>query len=147
MRKVRSRSRPAAPAVVVATVVAISVLLVGRTAAAPGDRTVANGHPASRVDRLGPFAEAKGVRSTLVTARRGSGDGVDIRAVLADPAIRRFIGPSDYAWDFNAPRGMPGFAPLPPAVRREPPRQLTADEAARSAVGPPASLSTSIRLN
>lgn len=29
-----------------------------------------------------------------------------------DPAIRDFIGPADYAWDYNAPDGgVPGFAP------------------------------------
>lgn len=28
-----------------------------------------------------------------------------------DPAIRDFVGPADYAWDFNAPDGVPGFAP------------------------------------
>ena len=27
-----------------------------------------------------------------------------------DPAIRDFIGPVDYGWDFNAPDGVPGFA-------------------------------------
>jgi hypothetical protein len=27
-----------------------------------------------------------------------------------DPAIRDYVGPADYAWDFNAPDGMPGFA-------------------------------------
>jgi Protein of unknown function (DUF3306) len=27
-----------------------------------------------------------------------------------DPAIRDFIGPADYAWDYNAPDGVPGFA-------------------------------------
>lgn len=27
-----------------------------------------------------------------------------------DPGIRHFIGPADYAWDFNAPDGVPGFA-------------------------------------
>jgi hypothetical protein len=27
-----------------------------------------------------------------------------------DPAIRDYIGPADYAWDFNAPDGVPGFA-------------------------------------
>ncbi|MDJ0390446.1 DUF3306 domain-containing protein [Roseomonas sp. E05] len=27
-----------------------------------------------------------------------------------DPAIRDFTGPADYAWDFNAPDGVPGFA-------------------------------------
>jgi hypothetical protein len=28
-----------------------------------------------------------------------------------DPVIRDFIGPADYAWDFNAPDGVPGFSP------------------------------------
>jgi hypothetical protein len=27
-----------------------------------------------------------------------------------DPAIRDFIGPADYAWDWNLPDGVPGFA-------------------------------------
>lgn len=32
------------------------------------------------------------------------------RAWALDPAIRDFVGPADYAWDFNAPDGMPGFS-------------------------------------
>jgi hypothetical protein len=32
------------------------------------------------------------------------------RAWTLDPAIRDFIGPADYAWDYNAPDGVPGFA-------------------------------------
>jgi hypothetical protein len=27
-----------------------------------------------------------------------------------DPKIRDFVGPADYAWDFNAPGGVPGFS-------------------------------------
>ena len=27
-----------------------------------------------------------------------------------DPAIRDFTGPADYAWDYNAPDGVPGFS-------------------------------------
>ncbi|WP_141563130.1 DUF3306 domain-containing protein, partial [Teichococcus rhizosphaerae] len=27
-----------------------------------------------------------------------------------DPAIRDYVGPADYAWDFNAPDGVPGFS-------------------------------------
>jgi Protein of unknown function (DUF3306) len=34
------------------------------------------------------------------------------RAWLADPAIRDFIGLSENSWDFNAPRGVPGFGSL-----------------------------------
>ena len=33
------------------------------------------------------------------------------RVWTLDPAIRDFIGPADYAWDFHAPEGIPGFAP------------------------------------
>lgn len=28
-----------------------------------------------------------------------------------DPAIRDYIGPADYAWDWNVPDGVPGFSP------------------------------------
>src|SRR4029077_7780197 len=34
------------------------------------------------------------------------------RAWLADPEIRDFIGLSENSWDFNAPRGVPGFGSL-----------------------------------
>jgi len=34
------------------------------------------------------------------------------RAWSVDPAIRDFVGLSDYAWDFHAPGSMPGFGPL-----------------------------------
>ncbi|MCA3594042.1 MAG: DUF3306 domain-containing protein [Methylobacterium sp.] len=34
----------------------------------------------------------------------------------ADPAIRDYIGPVDYQWDFNDPMGVPGFGPLGPDV-------------------------------
>lgn len=34
------------------------------------------------------------------------------RMWVADPAIRDFIEMADYAWDFNAPDGVPGFGPL-----------------------------------
>lgn len=30
----------------------------------------------------------------------------------SDPGISQFIGPADYAWDWNAPDGVPGFGPL-----------------------------------
>ncbi len=29
-----------------------------------------------------------------------------------DPAIRDYVGPAEYAWDFNTPGSMPGFGPL-----------------------------------
>jgi hypothetical protein len=36
------------------------------------------------------------------------------RAWVADPAIRDFIGPAEYAWDFTNPDAMPGFSGLGP---------------------------------
>lgn len=32
------------------------------------------------------------------------------RAWTLDPGIRDFVGPADYAWDFNAVDGVPGFS-------------------------------------
>ena len=31
-----------------------------------------------------------------------------------DPAIRDYVGPSEYAWDFNDPSSIPGFGPAAP---------------------------------
>ncbi len=50
---------------------------------------------------------AEGVPTDLKTAALR-------RAWLADPAIRDFVGPADYAWDFNAPDAVAGFGPLRP---------------------------------
>jgi hypothetical protein len=38
----------------------------------------------------------------------------DIRALLADSAIRGFMGLSENAYDSNDPDSIPGFGPLPP---------------------------------
>ena len=35
-------------------------------------------------------------------------------ALIADPAVRNYIGLSEYAWDFNAPTGVPGVEAVPP---------------------------------
>jgi Protein of unknown function (DUF3306) len=61
------------------------------------------------------------------------------RVWTTDPAIRDFIGPADYAWDYNAPGAMLGFGPLnmTEALRQEVLRMLgQADSAAPGA--PPA---------
>lgn len=34
------------------------------------------------------------------------------RVWATDPAISEFVGLADYAWDWNAPDGVPGFGPL-----------------------------------
>ncbi|MEO3471932.1 DUF3306 domain-containing protein [Roseomonas sp. CAU 1739] len=40
------------------------------------------------------------------------------KAWTLDPAIRDFIGPADYAWDYNAPDGVPGASlDLPGNIR------------------------------
>ena len=36
----------------------------------------------------------------------------EIAAMLADPAIRDHVGPSENGWDFTKPDGVPGFGPL-----------------------------------
>jgi hypothetical protein len=41
--------------------------------------------------------------------------GVDIRAVLDDPAIRAQASLAENAWDFNNPDSIPGFGSMPPA--------------------------------
>lgn len=41
--------------------------------------------------------------------------GVDIRAVLDDPALRAQASLNENAWDFNAPDSIPGFGTMPPA--------------------------------
>jgi hypothetical protein len=43
-----------------------------------------------------------------------SGERRDFKALWRDPAIRNYVGLSDYSWDFNAPGGVPGFGPLDP---------------------------------
>jgi hypothetical protein len=42
----------------------------------------------------------------------------DIRAVLADPSIRDFIGLAENSYDFTNPHAVPGFAPLPPSSNK-----------------------------
>lgn len=61
------------------------------------------------------------------------------RAWSLDPAIRDFVGPADYAWDYNAPAGVPGFAPdLPEEARRMALRMLGLEREEDAPAGPPA---------
>ena len=62
-----------------------------------------------------------------------------------DPAIRDYIGPSEYAWDFNQPGSMAGFGPLEREqvgrgfpVDGEPGRCPPIQEAATASEAPPA---------
>jgi hypothetical protein len=54
------------------------------------------------------------------------------KAWSLDPAIRDFVGPADYAWDFNAPDGVPGFSlDLPGDAQRMAARMLGLDDEER----------------
>jgi len=61
------------------------------------------------------------------------------KAWSLDPVIRDFVGPADYAWDFNAPDGVPGFGlELPGDVQRMASRILGFDrEERRDGAEPP----------
>jgi hypothetical protein len=37
----------------------------------------------------------------------------DIRVLIADPAIRNFIGLAENSYNFTDPNGVPGFEPMP----------------------------------
>ena len=37
----------------------------------------------------------------------------DIRTLIADPAIKNFRGPTENAYDFTDPDGVPGIGPMP----------------------------------
>ena len=56
----------------------------------------------TRESDVGPFLRPGVPRSLRRAALR--------RVWTLDPAIRDFVGPADYAWDFNAPDGIPGFS-------------------------------------
>jgi hypothetical protein len=67
------------------------------------------------------------------------------RAWGADPKIRDFVGPADYAWDYHTPGSMPGFGPLEMTdeLRQVVARILgAADRSEALAAGEPASAAT-----
>ena len=39
----------------------------------------------------------------------------DIRVLIADPAIRNFIGLAENSYNFTDPNAVPGFEPMPPS--------------------------------
>jgi hypothetical protein len=66
------------------------------------------------------------------------------RMWAADPSISEFVGLADYAWDWNAPDGVPGFGPLRAADNvaellaqavGQAPRPARKEEAAEKAAG------------
>jgi hypothetical protein len=57
-----------------------------------------------------------GVRSGWAQATSADKPSPDMRALLADPAIRNFVGMAENSWDFNAPDSIPGFGSMPVIV-------------------------------
>jgi hypothetical protein len=47
------------------------------------------------------------------TKRSGASPTEIIRSIVQDPEIKNFVGPSENAWDFSNPNGVPGFAAMP----------------------------------
>jgi Protein of unknown function (DUF3306) len=74
------------------------------------------GEPDPDLSALPPIDDI--VADTDISAFLKPGVPVDLtrsalrRAWSADTAIRDFVGPADYAWDFNAPDAMAGFGAL-----------------------------------
>jgi hypothetical protein len=56
-----------------------------------------------------------------------------IRAVLADPSVRGFVGLANYAWEFDDPNRVPGFGPLSVEERERILALMTADRDTRPA--------------
>ena len=82
--------------------------------AAPVPR--ADGERMPDLEALPPIADI--LADTDISAFLGPGVPLDlVRSALrqawsVDAAIRDYVGPADYAWDFNAPGAMAGFGPL-----------------------------------
>jgi hypothetical protein len=70
---------------------------------------IARPEPVTVPAALPPPATA---RPDLESARGGrTVSAAELRALIADPAVRDFKGLSENAWDFNRPAGIPGFGP------------------------------------
>ncbi len=60
------------------------------------------------LEELTPASDIRGFLHRAVPA--GLRNAALKRMWALDPAIRDFVGPVDYAWDFNTPGGLPGIA-------------------------------------
>ena len=69
--------------------------------------------PAAPVQRTSRVVAGCGAAAGLCNAAVVKPDAsVDIRAVLADPSVKGFIGLAENAWNFAKPDDVPGFGPL-----------------------------------
>lgn len=73
---------------------------------------------AGSLTTIGPARQA-GAQTVAVSqveaaapAPRRTVSAAEMRALLADPAVRDFKGLAENAWDFTDPNGVPGFAPI-----------------------------------
>jgi hypothetical protein len=89
--------------------------------ASPLDVAHSTGAGASEVDEVAledlPAIESIDANTDLTPWLRKKVPEAWKRAALgrvwaSDPAISEFVGLADYAWDWNAPDGVPGFGPL-----------------------------------
>jgi hypothetical protein len=86
-------------------------------ASPPGPRSAAgDNNTDARTADIGPRAsdQAGAAPQAPRGPRDGHGATPDIRAALADPAIRDFVGLAENAYDFNRPDSIPGFGPMRP---------------------------------
>jgi hypothetical protein len=63
-----------------------------------------------RASNTGLAAAPATLASSAASPRAITGE--DIRALLADPAIRNAVGLAENSWDFSTPDGVPGFGPI-----------------------------------
>jgi hypothetical protein len=61
-----------------------------------------------KLEELSPESDIRGFLHKAVPA--GLRNAALKRMWALDPAIRDFVGPVDYAWDFNDPAGLPGIS-------------------------------------
>ena len=97
----------------VAAAALVAVLLLGGSTPARSDDLLGEldvqfeGHYA-----LGAGPSQAGQTSGAKAAEAPADRQIDMRALLADPAIRELISPSENSFDFENPKGVHGFGPL-----------------------------------
>ena len=91
----------------------VAVLLLGGSTTARSDDLLGEldvqfeGHYA-----LGAGPSQSGQTSGANAGETRADKQIDIRALLADPAMRESISPSENSFDFENPKGVYGFGPL-----------------------------------
>ena len=110
----------------------LALLLVGGSAARNDLAAAEGAEQAAGMQIAAPEAQSSqeiaarpqpGIVGTVTTAGAPTEHpGVDIKALLADPAVRAYSGLAENGWDFNKPETIPGFGSLDPAAPAGEPR-------------------------